>query len=191
MLASIRLLKLFITVWILLEGHLLVHHNNILHTYIDPSHILLSDKYPVCLSGLTSLICVASDPNSGLCNDFPNHNYAIHPPEYFELTDERIYAGVYDIWCLGVSMFYVLYGHFPFNCDQLTQYEQLTKRSPSTTEEATNGNAMSNDYVDLVQYPEISDELKDLFHQIFRPFSYNRISIEDILVSSVVPSRRF
>jgi serine/threonine protein kinase len=142
----------------LISGLRYLHHNNIIHRDIKPENILLDKNDRIYLSdfGVSDILKKKRDSITN-----KNGTVMYFPPEMF-LLGAVVNGPSVDIWALGVTIFIMLYGYFPFNGNN---YEELKN------------NILNNP----PNYPEnINNKEKDFFNKIFAKDQTSRISLKDM-----------
>jgi hypothetical protein len=94
----------------IIDGLRYLHTNNIIHCDIKPDNILLGDNDNVYLIDFGS--CQINKHKKYLNNKI-NGTLLFFAPELF-LSGPQMNTKMTDIWALGVTLFIMLYGYFPF-----------------------------------------------------------------------------
>ncbi len=111
--------------------------------------------------GLSEVVCGddISEKDSG--------SYEYLPPEKV-MPNRDAYSGFKaDVWSLGVILFAMIYGQFPWSKSERKEYIKTKKQHP-TFELPKNG-------------PWHTDEVKDLLKQIFTLDFNDRISLQQVM----------
>lgn len=149
----------------ILIGLKILHDNNVIHRDLKPANLLLSIDYEkdtttVKISdfGLAGIIS-----NDKLESEF----YGSRPYSAPEIIEGTPYDSSVDIWSLGVIVFILLGGYYPFESDSDFELENKILNA----EYDFNG----------PEWNEISQEARDFITQMLQVDPKNRITIEDAL----------
>lgn len=137
-----------------------LHSLNIIHRDIKPENILVSKSFKC------AKICDFSSAEK-LTEGYLTSSAgtpAFTPPELCQEFEIPPLAYPIDIWSLGVTLYCVIFGAYPFTGNTLTDlYENITKKS-----------------LTFVTDPPTSKELKDLLGKMLSKNPMERISITQL-----------
>lgn len=92
----------------------------IVHLDINPSNILIDSNLNIKLIGFTFSIQLSSNVENVSLNIFPDHSF-YNPPEIYLENAEWSYS--FDIWSIGIVLYQLATGHFPFPSDDFELYK--------------------------------------------------------------------
>ena len=142
----------------------LLHSLNLCHFDVKPENILIKDL------NIDELNLVLGDLEN-ITYDYniipPSFTPQFLPPEYFK--DKSSLGPSYDIWALGCTLYLILNNQFPFG-DPQDRYNILK----------INNDILKNTYKKRYS-PNLSNDWKEFFDNVFKKNPSNRIDIDNLL----------
>jgi serine/threonine protein kinase len=136
----------------IISGLRYLHNNKIIHHDIKPENILLDndDNIHIADFGVSEII-----DKYNIVKD-RNGTYYFFAPELF-LVGNRIIGEHIDIWALGVTIFLMLYGEYPFTGETYNEIkENIINKNPNYPETATEKEI---DFFDNILHKDINRRL--------------------------------
>jgi len=140
-----------------------IHKQSIIHRDIKPENLLVTKLGIIKISDFGVAIHLTSD------NDANQHllkrtvgSPAFLPPELCASENSKLSGPAMDIWSLGVTLYFFIFGRCPFLGDnEMQMYENIRTKD--------------------LEFPrEIDSELKDLLLAMMRKDAERRVTIEEI-----------
>ncbi len=158
--------KIFLTLVLIVKD---LHKNNISHCDLKPENVLLGDNFRILLSDFGF-----SQTFNGDKGDYILHSFAGSPiysaPETRKAYTKGFDAIKNDIFSLGVLLFVITIGRFPFHMTSFSdeKYRYIIKKN-------------YEGFWDYFNNIEISDEFKDLINNLINITPSQRLEIGQIL----------
>lgn len=143
----------------IINGFKLLHENNIIHRNLKPSSILLY-KGVAKITGFYFSKHVLNAEKKQLMTSFGTPQYLA--PEIFETKE---YSSKCDIWSLGITLYEILYGEFPWR--------------GKTTQDLIENNIKKKPLV-FPEVPTVSQKMKDLISMMLLYDQEKRISWNEL-----------
>ncbi len=146
-----------------------MHRHHVIHHDIKPQNLLIDESGHVYvadfgvsemadLDPFAELVGSDEDESATIINGTP----AFMAPELFMGEEQHGEAG--DVWALGVTMFYLLFGELPFASSSLYQLR----------------NAILNDPVRLPCTPAVSTDALDVVRRLLEKRPHERITLQQL-----------
>jgi len=140
-----------------------IHSKNVIHRDIKPENLLLMKDGALKISDFGVALRLSSDENANqqLLKKTVG-SPAFLPPELCAAEIPQLYGTAIDIWALGVSLFFFIFGHLPFLGDtEMQMFENIRTKE--------------------VEFPrEISGLLSDLITKMLQKEPEKRFTLKDI-----------
>ena len=143
----------------IIEGFKILHSNNVIHRNLKPSSILLHNGIAKITGFYFSKHVLDADKKQ-LMTSFGTPQYMA--PEIFEAKE---YCSKCDIWSLGITLFEMLYGEFPWR--------------GKTTHDLIENNIKKKNLV-FPENPVVSQKMKDLITNMLIVDQEKRISWNEL-----------